>query len=153
MKPFTQRYKFIMPQPFSNAARKMVFGDELHRITVKPLVASSPLARDFKMRFSGNPGFQPLNLGLQTVEFLVNRFDERILIKSFAGTGFKNPRRDQVRLATTFVEFSSPRWNLSKFNESLFKHRVPQTPCKINVPIMTQFGGLSTGLRHVLVNA
>ena len=67
MRPFTKRYKFIMPKPFNNAARKMVFGDELHRITVEPLVASSPLARDLKMRLSGNPGFKPLNLGLQPI--------------------------------------------------------------------------------------
>ena len=83
----------------------------------------------------------------------MNRFNEGILIKSFAGPGFKNPRRDQIRLATASVELSSPCRRFGEINESIFQHRVPQTPRLIGVPFMAVLRDLRAGLRHMLINA
>ena len=80
-----------MPKPFRNAAREVISGDKMHRITVEPLVASGPFARDYKMRFSGNPGFKPLDLSLQPVQFFVHRFYKGVLIKNSARSGTKSP--------------------------------------------------------------
>ena len=62
MCPLAHGLEFLNPKPLRNGARVVFFENDFKSVTIESIMRLSPSARDLKMRVSGNPGFDALNL-------------------------------------------------------------------------------------------